>query len=124
MYVYAYMCVCVCVYVCIMCVCVCVCVCVCMHVCVCSAQCNEELRAERAQGDLLQQEKDATISELQTRLDSMETDYEKILHVSGSNVVMHLTLTKSGSQYLYAIPLSLCTTAFTSGGFYQPVRRT
>ena len=89
--------VCVCVYLCVNAY-VCVCMYACM--CVCSAQCKEELRAEREQGDLLQEEKDATISELQTRLDSMETDYEKILLVRGSNVLMDPLLTKTASQYL------------------------
>lgn len=53
-----------------------------MSVCVCSAQCQEELRAERNAHEQLQQEKDTTIADLQNKLDNMETDYEKILHVS------------------------------------------
>ncbi|XP_067103009.1 dynein regulatory complex protein 12 [Osmerus mordax] len=60
------------------------------------AQCKEELRTERAQGDLLQQEKDATISELQTRLDSMETDYEKILHDSLDSLASQLCAARQG----------------------------
>uniref|UniRef100_A0A6Q2ZKF6 Dynein regulatory complex protein 12 n=1 Tax=Esox lucius TaxID=8010 RepID=A0A6Q2ZKF6_ESOLU len=42
--------------------------------------CQEKLSAERKEREQMQQEKDATIAELQNKLDNMEIDYEKILH--------------------------------------------
>ena len=51
--------------------------------CVCPiALCQEELSKEKREREQMEQEKDATIAELQHKLDNMETDYEKILHVS------------------------------------------
>ena len=46
------------------------------------ALCQEELGKEKGEREQMEQEKDATIAELQHKLDNMETDYEKILHVS------------------------------------------
>ncbi|XP_019903369.1 coiled-coil domain-containing protein 153 isoform X3 [Esox lucius] len=47
---------------------------------VCTVHCQEKLSAERKEREQMQQEKDATIAELQNKLDNMEIDYEKILH--------------------------------------------
>ncbi|XP_062241718.1 coiled-coil domain-containing protein 153 [Platichthys flesus] len=44
------------------------------------ALCQEELREEKREREQMEQEKDATIAELQHKLDNMETAYEKILH--------------------------------------------
>lgn len=44
--------------------------------------CQEDLRREKRERERVQQEKDATVNDLQHKLDNMETDYEKILHVS------------------------------------------
>ncbi|KAF3692804.1 Coiled-coil domain-containing protein 153 [Channa argus] len=44
------------------------------------ALCQEELRKEKREREQMEQEKDATISDLQHKLDNMETDYEKVLH--------------------------------------------
>lgn len=52
----------------------------CMHVC--PALCQEELRKEKREREELEEEKDAAIRDLQHKLDNMESDYEKILHVS------------------------------------------
>lgn len=46
------------------------------------ALCQEELRKEKREHEQVEQEKDSTIADLQHKLDNMETDYEKILHVS------------------------------------------
>lgn len=55
-----------------------------MHMCLCVylALCQEELRKEKREREQLEQEKDATICDLQHKLDNMEADYEKVLHVS------------------------------------------
>lgn len=44
--------------------------------------CQEELGREKRQREQVEQEKDVTIADLQHKLDNMETNYEKILHVS------------------------------------------
>ncbi len=44
--------------------------------------CQEELRREKREREHVEQEKDATIADLNHKLDNMETGYEKILHVS------------------------------------------
>lgn len=54
----------------------------CLHACVCPVLCQEELRKEKREREQVEQEKDATIADLQHKLENMETDYEKILHVS------------------------------------------
>ena len=46
------------------------------------ALCQEELRKEKREREQVEREKDATVADLQHKLDNMETDYEKILHVS------------------------------------------
>ncbi|KAG7471396.1 hypothetical protein MATL_G00124140 [Megalops atlanticus] len=53
-------------------------------------QCQTDLKTERELREKMQQEKDATISDLQSRLDSLETGYEKLLHDSLDNLLSHL----------------------------------
>lgn len=48
----------------------------------CLVLCQEELKKEKRIHEQAEQEKDATIADLQHKLDNMEKDYEKILHVS------------------------------------------
>lgn len=50
----------------------------------CPAQCQEELSRERRERGLMEEEKESALADLQHKLDNMETDYEKILHVSYS----------------------------------------
>lgn len=50
----------------------------------CPAQCHKELSRERKERELMEQEKETALADLQHKLDNMETDYEKILHVSVS----------------------------------------
>lgn len=50
----------------------------------CPAQCQEELSRERRERELMEEEKESALADLQHKLDNMETDYEKILHVSYS----------------------------------------
>lgn len=54
----------------------------CLYAFVCLALCQEELRKEKREREQMEQEKDATIVDLQHKLDNMETDYVKVLHVS------------------------------------------
>lgn len=54
----------------------------CLCVFFCLALCQEELRKERRQHEQLEKDKDATVADLQHKLDNMDADYEKILHVS------------------------------------------
>nr|XP_020455768.1 coiled-coil domain-containing protein 153-like isoform X1 [Monopterus albus] len=44
------------------------------------AMCQEELRKGKRDRDQMEQEKDATIADLQHKLDNMEIDYERVLH--------------------------------------------
>lgn len=53
----------------------------CLCAFVCLVLCQEELREERRQREQLEKEKDATVADLQHKLDNMHVDYEKILHV-------------------------------------------
>lgn len=46
------------------------------------AECQVELKLEREWRENTEAEKDAIISDLQSKLDSMERECEKILHVS------------------------------------------
>lgn len=49
------------------------------------AECQVELKSERELRENTEAEKDAIISDLQSKLDSMERECEKILHVSDYN---------------------------------------
>lgn len=44
--------------------------------------CQEELRKEKREREQMEQEKEATICDLHHKMDNLETDYEKVLHVS------------------------------------------
>lgn len=46
------------------------------------AECQVELKSEREQREQREAEKDAVISDLQCKLDIMERECEKIMHVS------------------------------------------
>ncbi|KAG5268317.1 hypothetical protein AALO_G00211220 [Alosa alosa] len=54
------------------------------------AQCRGELRDEREAHIRLKEEKEAIISDLQSKLDNMEAEYEKILHGSLDGLLTHL----------------------------------
>ena len=53
-----------------------------LPVCICPVLCQEELNKEKRERVQVEQEKDAVIADLQHKLDSLETDYERVLHVS------------------------------------------
>ncbi|XP_035011119.1 coiled-coil domain-containing protein 153 [Hippoglossus stenolepis] len=55
------------------------------------ALCQEELSKEKREREQMEQEKDATIAELQHKLDNMETDYEKILHETLDSLTSQLS---------------------------------
>ncbi|KAL2085943.1 hypothetical protein ACEWY4_019263 [Coilia grayii] len=54
------------------------------------AQCQGELRDEREAQTQMREEKESIIRDLQNKLDSMETEYEKILHGSLDSLLSHL----------------------------------
>lgn len=54
----------------------------CLNGFVCLALCQEELRKEKIERKQMEQEKEATTAGLQHKMDIMEMDYEKVLHVS------------------------------------------
>nr|XP_019943804.1 PREDICTED: coiled-coil domain-containing protein 153 [Paralichthys olivaceus] len=58
------------------------------------ALCQEELRKEKGEREKMEQEKDATIAELQRKLDNMETDYEKILHDTLDSLTSQLSVAR------------------------------
>uniref|UniRef100_A0A8C4SKG4 Dynein regulatory complex protein 12 n=1 Tax=Erpetoichthys calabaricus TaxID=27687 RepID=A0A8C4SKG4_ERPCA len=58
------------------------------------AACQESLQNEQQERERITQEKDATIAELQGKIDNMETEYEKILHDSLDNLLSRLADTK------------------------------
>ncbi|XP_070762676.1 dynein regulatory complex protein 12 [Enoplosus armatus] len=58
--------------------------------------CQEELRKEKREREQVEQEKDATIADLQHKLDNMETDYEKILHETLDSLTSQLSVTRQG----------------------------
>ncbi|KAF7662647.1 hypothetical protein LDENG_00231390 [Lucifuga dentata] len=60
------------------------------------ALCQEELRTEKRQREQVEQEKDATIAELQHKLDNMESDYEKILHDTLDSLISQLSVARQG----------------------------
>lgn len=49
------------------------------------AECQVKLQSERERREKTEAEKDAIISDLQSKLDRMESECEKILHVSQSH---------------------------------------
>ncbi|KAL0973040.1 hypothetical protein UPYG_G00198100 [Umbra pygmaea] len=54
------------------------------------AHCQQELSTERKKHEQTQQEKDATIADLQKQLENMELDCEKILHDTLDSLTTHL----------------------------------
>ncbi|XP_036936861.1 coiled-coil domain-containing protein 153 [Acanthopagrus latus] len=58
--------------------------------------CQEELRREKREREQVEREKDATISELQHKLDNMETDCEKVLHETLDSLTVQLSLARRG----------------------------
>ncbi|XP_044059295.1 coiled-coil domain-containing protein 153 [Siniperca chuatsi] len=58
--------------------------------------CQEELRKEKREHEQVEQEKDATIADLQHKLDNMETDYKKILHETLDSLTSQLSVTRQG----------------------------
>uniref|UniRef100_A0A3B4XF87 Dynein regulatory complex protein 12 n=1 Tax=Seriola lalandi dorsalis TaxID=1841481 RepID=A0A3B4XF87_SERLL len=52
----------------------------CLYAFVYLALCQEELRKEKREREKMEQDNDATISDLLHKLDNMETHYEKVLH--------------------------------------------
>lgn len=52
------------------------------------AECREQLGAERDAQKRMAEEKDATIAHLQEKLDRMGSDYERILHVRMSFIII------------------------------------
>ncbi|KAI1893776.1 hypothetical protein AGOR_G00127150 [Albula goreensis] len=53
-------------------------------------QCQEELKLEREARQNVEQEKDASISDLQSQLANMEAGYQRILHDSLDSLLSHL----------------------------------
>ncbi|TMS07560.1 Coiled-coil domain-containing protein 153 [Larimichthys crocea] len=58
--------------------------------------CQEDLRREKRERERVQQEKDATVNDLQHKLDNMETDYEKILHETLDSLTSQLSVARQG----------------------------
>ncbi|KAM3875233.1 dynein regulatory complex protein 12 [Diretmus argenteus] len=58
--------------------------------------CQQELRTEKIEREQVEQEKDATLADLQRKLDSMETDYEKILHDTLDSLTSQLPMARRG----------------------------
>ncbi|XP_076591970.1 dynein regulatory complex protein 12 [Chaetodon auriga] len=60
--------------------------------------CQEELRREKRQREQVEQEKNATIADLQHKLDNMERDYEKILLETVDSMSSQLCVARRGWQ--------------------------
>ncbi|KAK1153460.1 coiled-coil domain-containing protein 153 [Acipenser oxyrinchus oxyrinchus] len=58
------------------------------------ALCQHDLQGEREERQRTVQEKDATIAELQGKIDNMETDYERILHDTLDSLLSRLAESK------------------------------
>ncbi|XP_016380799.1 coiled-coil domain-containing protein 153-like [Sinocyclocheilus rhinocerous] len=58
------------------------------------AECQVKLNSEREQREKTEAEKDAIISDLQSKLDSMERECEKILHGCLDSLLSHLAETQ------------------------------
>ncbi|KAK6469220.1 coiled-coil domain-containing protein 153-like [Huso huso] len=56
--------------------------------------CQQDLQGEREERQRTVQEKDATIAELQGKIDNMETDYERILHDTLDSLLSRLAESK------------------------------
>ncbi|XP_039986336.1 coiled-coil domain-containing protein 153 [Xiphias gladius] len=62
------------------------------------ALCQEELRKEKREREQMEQEKDATIVDLQHKLDNMETDYVKVLHDTLDSLTTQLSVVRQGRE--------------------------
>nr|XP_020455769.1 coiled-coil domain-containing protein 153-like isoform X2 [Monopterus albus] len=60
------------------------------------AMCQEELRKGKRDRDQMEQEKDATIADLQHKLDNMEIDYERVLHETLDSLTSQLSVAQQG----------------------------
>ncbi|XP_048369509.1 coiled-coil domain-containing protein 153 isoform X3 [Sphaerodactylus townsendi] len=60
------------------------------------AACREDVQQSRADKAKMQEEKEEAISKMQRKIDSMETEYEKILHGSLDLVLSKLEAAKLG----------------------------
>ncbi|XP_071756828.1 dynein regulatory complex protein 12 [Centroberyx gerrardi] len=58
--------------------------------------CQEELRTEKREREQVEQDKDAATTDLQHKLDNMETDYEKILHDTLDSLTSQLSAARQG----------------------------
>ncbi|TKS81056.1 Coiled-coil domain-containing protein 153 [Collichthys lucidus] len=58
--------------------------------------CQEDLRKEKRERERVQQEKDATVNDLQHKLDNMEIEYEKILHETLDSLTSQLSVARQG----------------------------
>ncbi|XP_037631852.1 coiled-coil domain-containing protein 153 [Sebastes umbrosus] len=61
--------------------------------------CQQELRKEKREREQVEREKDATIADLQHKLDNMETDYEKILHETLDGLTSQLSVARQGWEH-------------------------
>ncbi|XP_072247836.1 dynein regulatory complex protein 12 [Leuresthes tenuis] len=58
--------------------------------------CQEELNKEKRERVQVEQEKDAVIADLQHKLDSLETDYERVLHETLDGLTAQLATVRQG----------------------------
>ncbi|KAG8002028.1 hypothetical protein GBF38_012354 [Nibea albiflora] len=58
--------------------------------------CQEDLRREKREHERVEREKDATVNDLQHKLDNMEADYEKILHETLDSLTSQLSVARQG----------------------------
>ncbi|GAA6233141.1 coiled-coil domain-containing protein 153 isoform X2 [Lates japonicus] len=58
------------------------------------AMCQEDLGKEKRERVQMEREKDATIDDLQHKLDNMETDYEKVLHDTLDSLTSQLSVAR------------------------------
>ncbi|XP_029964585.1 dynein regulatory complex protein 12 [Salarias fasciatus] len=62
------------------------------------ASCQEELRKEKKERERVEQEKEAIITDLQHKLDSMESDCEKVLHETLDSLTSRLAAARRGRE--------------------------
>uniref|UniRef100_A0A672GZ90 Dynein regulatory complex protein 12 n=1 Tax=Salarias fasciatus TaxID=181472 RepID=A0A672GZ90_SALFA len=60
--------------------------------------CQEELRKEKKERERVEQEKEAIITDLQHKLDSMESDCEKVLHETLDSLTSRLAAARRGRE--------------------------
>lgn len=76
---------------------------------VCPVLCQEELRKEKREREQVEQEKDITIADLQHKLDNMERDYEKILHVSCNTSHLQASVGLTSPMHCKPACTAVCT---------------